>query len=153
VTIDSGAKSWPLTLKAAVVLYGLMIVSEVLFTVLAESRETLPLFGMRVAMWLLPALSSMLNVLLVVGLYYRRGWARWLTMLRFVAGAVWGAYDISELYRKTGGHLYRAQRHATHFAYAEWAVALVICILLLLPKTGEAFDTSPFAKLDGGRDA
>jgi len=149
LTWRSGAVKRSPTLLAAVALYALILAAKLLFIldVLAERPETTLLFGKAFAIWLPPALGGLIDAVLLVGLWYCRPWARWLTMLRFAVGVTWGFYDLSETSRRAGGFefLYSYTRSTAYFSFVEWGVAAVLSVLLLLPSTGQSFDRSPFS--------
>ena len=82
---------------------------------------------------------SLLTVVLIAGLVACKSWARWLTVIRLAAGAIWSLHDLSEAARRAGGAAYLPASAATG-VYATVALAVAIVILLLFPSVSDAVE-------------
>ena len=130
-------RPWPLLTSIA--LLGLLSVAQVVTALLLAARELEhPVGNGAAGLFVLGALVSVaINLGLMIGLAFCKSWARWLTIVRLLLGAVWTFYDLSEAAQGAGGLDYLPNA-VVYGAYAFGALAALTALLLLFPSVTDA---------------
>jgi heme/copper-type cytochrome/quinol oxidase subunit 4 len=125
-------RPWPLVLAIALFAVLTLVQLAIARSALASSRDSAALIVGTLA-------AIAINVVLILGLVASKSWARWLTIIRILFGAVWSLYDFSETARRVGGARYLPPETSTG-VYALIALGVVIVGLLLFPSVTDAME-------------